>query len=66
MARPLIKIEKEILLLIAEGYRDREIAQKLNLGERSTRRHLNNMYLQLGAINRPNAIYIACQKGILK
>jgi DNA-binding CsgD family transcriptional regulator len=62
----LTKREKEILILIADGLKDREIATVLSMGERTSRTYVISIYNKLGAVNRPNAIQRAWQLGVFK
>lgn len=44
----LTKREKEVLRLMAEGYTNISIAQKLSLSERTVESHVNNIFSKLG------------------
>jgi DNA-binding NarL/FixJ family response regulator len=56
--------EQEILLLIAQGCSNREIAQKLYISERTVRNHVTSILSQLGLRDRTQAAIYA-QKYIL-
>ncbi|WP_416676258.1 LuxR C-terminal-related transcriptional regulator [Egbenema bharatensis] len=55
--------EREILSLLAEGLRDRDIAHQLHISERTVKFHLNNVLTKLGARTRCQAIYQSAVKG---
>lgn len=57
--------ERQVLKLVADGLTDKEIAVELHIGGRTARRCLENAYHKVGAINRPNVVYLACKKGLL-
>ncbi len=51
--------EKEIVQLLAAGLRDREIAQKLYISDRTVKFHINNAVSKLNARTRIQAIHYA-------
>ncbi|MGH2949358.1 MAG: LuxR C-terminal-related transcriptional regulator [Solirubrobacteraceae bacterium] len=53
---PLTRRELEVLGLIAEGMRDREIAAALTLSEHTVHRHVSNIYAKLGCSTRAAAV----------
>jgi DNA-binding CsgD family transcriptional regulator len=55
--------EREILSLLAEGLRDRDIANRLHISERTVKFHLNNVLAKLEARTRCQAIYQSTVKG---
>ena len=57
--------EKEIIQLLAAGLRDREIAQKLYISDRTVKFHINNAVTKLNANTRIQAIYQAYTHGCL-
>lgn len=57
--------EREIIQLLAAGWRDREIAQKLFISDRTVKFHVNNATTKLKARTRIQAIYQAYLKGFL-
>lgn len=65
VASPLSDREQEVLLLLTQGLRDRDIAQKLHISERTVKFHLNNGLTKLGARTRYQALYQAMQQGWL-
>lgn len=48
----LAKREREIVFHICQGYRNREIAQKLNISEQTVKSHCNRIYKKLGVSDR--------------
>ena len=61
----LIKREKEILLLIRQGFLSKEIAYKLNLSIYTVNNHRKNILAKLNADNVIEAINRAESSGIL-
>lgn len=57
--------EQEVIELLAGGLRDREIAQKLYISDRTVKFHINNVLNKLNARTRIQAIYQAYQRGFL-
>jgi len=57
--------ELEMLPLLAEGQRNKEIALQLGVGDQTVRNHLSRMYRKLGAGNRTQMIAEARRRGIL-
>jgi len=57
--------EREILQLISQGYRDRDIAEGLHISEKTVQKHVQSILNKLGAQNRTEAAYfIHCQLAI--
>lgn len=54
--------EKECLQFIAKGMEAVEIAERLNITERTVLFHLSNGKKKLSAVNLPHAIYLAMQQ----
>jgi ATP/maltotriose-dependent transcriptional regulator MalT len=48
--------EMEILLLVARGMSNRQIASRLYVGEATVKRHLANAYLKMGVSSREEAV----------
>jgi ATP/maltotriose-dependent transcriptional regulator MalT len=64
-ARPVSEREAEVLLLVARGLSNRQIAQKLYLAESTVKRHLANVYPKLGVRSRGQATREALQRGLI-
>lgn len=52
----LSKRESEIILLIANGFSDKEIAQRLEISTRTIQTHVTRICLKLHARNRVHAV----------
>lgn len=55
--------ELEVLELIAQGHKDREVAFVLEIEECTVRFHIRNILGKLDAKNRTAAVYYALKKG---
>jgi DNA-binding CsgD family transcriptional regulator len=58
--------EVEILRLIAQGKRTKEVANILFVSKRTIDYHLANAYLKLGVSNRIQAILLASKMGLIQ
>lgn len=56
--------EVEILRLMAQGFGNRQIVEKLNIAEQTVRNHVSMIYGKLGVRDRYEAIQIALKFGI--
>lgn len=56
---PLTVREKEILNLIRQGQRNREIARELRIAEATVHKHIQNIFEKLNARNRAEALFLA-------
>lgn len=61
----LSKRETEVLLLIKEGYRNPEIAEKFGLSIKTVENHVRSILQKLGAKNRTDAVVIAVRNTII-
>ncbi len=57
--------ELEILLLVARGMSNRQIAQALMLSEATVKRHLANLYPKMGVNSRGEATSKALSEGYI-
>jgi len=57
--------ELEILLFVARGLRNPEIAEALTISPRTVERHLENLFTKMGARNRTEAVVEAAKSGML-
>ena len=58
--------EVEILQLIRDGYRNKQIADRLTIAESTVNFHIKNLVDKLGANDRTHAVTIATRRGLLK
>lgn len=56
--RPLTERELEILDLMRQGFKNREIALELEIAESTVHKHIQNIFDKLKARNRAEAIYL--------
>ena len=56
--------EQEVLLLLAEGRTNMQLAEMLFISERTANRHVSNIFLKLGVHNRTQAARIAVTAGL--
>jgi NarL family two-component system response regulator YdfI len=57
--------EHEVLRAAALGERNKEIAYKLGISERTVKAHLSSIYSKLGVDSRAAAVAVASQSGLL-
>jgi DNA-binding CsgD family transcriptional regulator len=62
----LTRRETEVLRLVAGGLSNREISEKLSISERTTARHITNVYGKIGARNRSDATAYAIRSGLVQ
>lgn len=61
----LTERELEVLQSAARGERNKEIAFKLGITERTVKAHLQSIYQKFGVDSRAAAVAVAAQKGLL-
>jgi NarL family two-component system response regulator YdfI len=66
VASALTERELEVLHAAARGERNKEIAYKLGITERTVKAHLASIYQKFGVDSRASAVAIAAQKGWLQ
>lgn len=64
--RPLSARERDILVLVAKGATNREIAKTLFISEATVKTHLTHLYAKLGVNDRAAAVATAYERGILR
>jgi DNA-binding NarL/FixJ family response regulator len=57
--------ELEVLRLIRDGYRNKQIADRLTIAETTVNFHIKNLVDKLGANDRTHAVTIAIRRGLL-
>jgi DNA-binding NarL/FixJ family response regulator len=58
--------EMEVLELIRDGYRNKQIADQLAIAETTVNFHIKNLVDKLGANDRTHAVMIALRRGLLQ
>ena len=58
--------ETEVLLLIAEGFSNQEIARKLHVSTATVKTHINNLFAKTGLKDRAQAVRYAYAKGLAR
>jgi DNA-binding NarL/FixJ family response regulator len=58
--------ELEVLRLIRDGYRNKQIADQLTISETTVNFHIKNLVDKLGANDRTHAVTIAVRRGFLQ
>jgi DNA-binding NarL/FixJ family response regulator len=58
--------ELDVLRLIRDGYRNKQIADRLSIAETTVSFHLKNLEYKLGANDRAHAVTIAIRRGLLQ
>jgi LuxR family maltose regulon positive regulatory protein len=65
LLEPLREREAEVLRLIAQGYSNQEIAQKLVVGVSTVKTHINHLFQKLDVSSRTQALARARELGLL-
>src|SRR6266699_5356707 len=65
MYEALTEREIEVLVLLAQGMPNKEIAAHLTISERTAKFHVSSIMGKLGATNRTEAVSLAAQKGLI-
>jgi len=58
--------ELDVLRLIRDGYRNKQIADQLSIAETTVNFHIKNLVDKLGANDRTHAVTIAIRRGLLQ
>ena len=56
--------EREVLQLISQGYRDRNIAEGLHISEKTVQKHVQSILSKLGVQNRTEAAYLVHRQSV--
>jgi NarL family two-component system response regulator YdfI len=62
---PLTEREQEVLVLLAEGAANKEIAWQLHITERTVKAHVTSIFNKLGVTSRTEAVAVALRSGRL-
>jgi len=65
LVEPLTEREREVLVMLAQGIPNKEIADKLHLAEGTVKNHVSNILGKLQAQNRTEAADIARKRGLI-
>jgi DNA-binding NarL/FixJ family response regulator len=57
--------EAEVLRLVAQGYVNKEIAQKLGVGSATVSTHIKNLYRKLAVHTRVQVVKVAKERGLI-
>lgn len=57
--------ELQVIMMIAEGLNNKELAKHLNISEATVRHHLSSIYGKLGVQDRVNMVIFAHKKGLI-
>jgi len=61
----LTEREVEVLRLVAEGLRNKEIAQRLGISDQTAQGHVKNILVKLGVNDRTAAVSVGARRGII-
>ena len=61
---PLSAREREIVALVAQGYKNKEMAEKMFISEQTVKNHLHNIFDKLGVCDRLELALYAIHKGL--
>jgi DNA-binding NarL/FixJ family response regulator len=61
---PLSTREREIVGLVAQGYKNKEMAEKMFISEQTVKNHLHNIFDKLGVSDRLELALYAIHKGL--
>jgi DNA-binding NarL/FixJ family response regulator len=65
LAHVLSEREHEILVLLAQGLSNKQIAQQLHRSPHTVRHHVSQIMAKIGASNRAEAAALAVQRGLI-
>jgi DNA-binding NarL/FixJ family response regulator len=57
--------EVQVLQLVASGYANKTISQRLSINEETTKTHVKNILAKLGAKDRTHAVSLGLKRGII-
>ena len=62
----LTRRELEVLILVANGMFNKEIAIKLNISERTVKNHISNIFKKIDVADRTQAAVFAIRNDLIK
>ena len=62
---PLTERERQVLVLVAQGRANKEVARELHISERTARTHVSNILAKLGLASRTQAALYALREGLI-
>lgn len=62
----MTKRETEVLILVANGMFNKEIATKLNISERTVKNHISNIFKKIDVADRTQAAVFAIRNGLIQ
>lgn len=65
LVEPLTAREHEVLVLVADGLRNREVAAQLGISDHTVKFHLAAIFGKLGVSSRTGAVRRALQLGLI-
>ena len=65
LMEPLSEREREVLVMLAQGIPNKEIADKLHIAEGTVKNHVSNILAKLQVDNRTQAADIARRRGLV-
>jgi len=65
LIEPLTPREQEVLVLLADGLRNRELATRLGISEHTVKFHLAAIFGKLGASSRTEVVRKALRLGLI-
>jgi DNA-binding NarL/FixJ family response regulator len=65
LVEPISEREREVLIMLAQGIPNKEIAEKLHIAEGTVKNHVSNILGKLQAQNRTEAADIARRRGLV-
>lgn len=66
LSDPLSERENQILLLVAAGYENKQVARQLGLSRLTVRNYMLSICGKLGAVNRTHAVVLAIQTAVIR
>ena len=57
--------ERQVISLVAQGYANKEVGQRLGISRETVNNHMSNIADKLGARNRTHAAMMCAERGLL-